>query len=92
MPYARRTALGTANLTPLEIAGGWSTFANGGTQPLNVTFNQTGPAAAITMNGDSSSWTGNFTNNASAAAFMPGTGTVTLNGSTSPSLIALTCT
>lgn len=39
------------------------TFANGGTQPLNVTFNQTGPAAAITMNGDSSSWTGNFTNN-----------------------------
>jgi len=30
LPRNLSLALGTANLTPLEIAGGWSTFANGG--------------------------------------------------------------
>nr|WP_137818696.1 penicillin-binding protein 1A [Pseudomonas sp. 2FG] len=30
LPRNFSLALGTANLTPLEIAGGWSTFANGG--------------------------------------------------------------
>ncbi|WP_263143851.1 penicillin-binding protein 1A [Pseudomonas sp. RIT-PI-AD] len=30
LPHNLSMALGTATLTPLEIAGGWSTFANGG--------------------------------------------------------------
>ncbi|MCY1273610.1 Penicillin-binding protein 1A [compost metagenome] len=30
LPRNLSLALGTANLTPLEIAGGWATFANGG--------------------------------------------------------------
>jgi penicillin-binding protein 1A len=30
LPRNLSMALGTANLTPVEIAGGWSTFANGG--------------------------------------------------------------
>lgn len=30
LPRNLSLALGTANLTPLEVAGGWSTFANGG--------------------------------------------------------------
>jgi len=30
LPRNLSLALGTANLTPVEIAGGWSTFANGG--------------------------------------------------------------
>lgn len=30
LPPNLSLALGTANLTPLEVAGGWSTFANGG--------------------------------------------------------------
>ena len=39
------------------------TFADGGARPLDVTFNQSGTLAAITLGGASGSWTGNFTNN-----------------------------
>ena len=49
---------------PLNAAFTYSgTFADGGSQPLAVTFNQTGPAPSLTLGGTSSSWTGNFTNN-----------------------------
>ncbi|WP_407691596.1 penicillin-binding protein 1A [Pseudomonas taeanensis] len=38
LPRNLSMALGTANLTPLEVAAGWSTFANGGykTQPYLI--------------------------------------------------------
>jgi len=49
---------------PLNAAFTYSgTFADGGSQPLAVTFNQTGPTPTLTLGGTSGSWTGNFTNN-----------------------------
>ena len=39
------------------------TNGDGGPQPLNVTINQSGAAAGITMSTLSPAWTGNFTNN-----------------------------
>jgi autotransporter-associated beta strand protein len=38
-------------------------FADGSTQPLNVTFNQSGPLATVALPTLSPNWTGNLTNN-----------------------------
>ena len=50
----------TAPLNASFTYGG--TFADGGAKQLNVTLNQSGPAAAFSASGNNSTWTGCFTN------------------------------
>ena len=55
-----------ANVTltpPFNAAFSLGSFANLNAQPLNVTFNQSGPAATLTVGTTSPNWTGNLTNN-----------------------------
>ncbi len=57
-------ALTTVTLAPvLGISTNSGTFADGASQPLNVTFSQTPGLWTLALTGASANWTGNLTNN-----------------------------
>lgn len=58
------TTASTATLTPVLGSSTYNgTFADGATQPLNVTMTQTPGLWALTLGAQSPNWTGNLTNN-----------------------------